>query len=56
MWYGYYPKLLKEYENIILWINYKTIEYRVKVFDNKCASVPTDYTITTSVPTENHFT
>ena len=56
MSYGYYPNLLKDYENIILWINHKTIKYRVKVFEKKCASVPTDYPITAFVQTENNVT
>ena len=51
MSYGHYPKMLKEYKNIIPWLNQKTIEYWVKVFEKKCASVPTDYPITASVPT-----
>ena len=48
--------MLKEYKNIIPWLNQKTIEYWVKVFEKKCASVPTDYPITASVPTENTIT
>ena len=56
MQYSYNKKLLKDYENILLWINQKTLEYRVKVFENKYASVPNDYPITASVPTENHVT
>ena len=51
MSYGYDPKLLKEYKTIIPWLNHKTVEYRVKVFEKKCASIPTDYPITASVPT-----
>ena len=51
MLYGYYQKLIKEYENIHSWINQKTIEYLVNVFEKKCASVPTDYPITASIPT-----
>ena len=43
--YGYDPKL------ILTWLNKKTIEYQVKVFEKKCAYVPTDYPITESVPT-----
>ena len=56
MLYGCYLKLLKEYENILPWINQKTIKYQVKVFEKKYESVPTDYTINTSVPTENPVT
>ena len=42
MSYGYYPKPLKYYKTIIPWLNQKTVEYWVKVFEKKCASVPTD--------------
>ena len=61
MSYGYDPKLLKEYENLLPRINQKTIEYQVNVFENKCAYVfvtasvtdifPTDNSVTASVPT-----
>ena len=54
--YGYYPKLLKDCENLLTWINQKNIEYRVKVYENKCASVPNDYPITASIPTEDPVT
>ena len=56
MSYGYYPNLLKDYENIILWINQNTIEYQVEVFEKKCATVSTDYPITAFVPTANPVT
>ena len=53
MSYGHFLKLLREYENILPWINQKTSEYRIKFFEKKCASVTTDHPITASVPTAN---
>ena len=59
MAYGYYPKLLKQYENILPWLNQTTIGNQVVNFKNKrastyvTASVPTDNTVTASVNTEN---
>ena len=38
MSYGYNPKLIKEYKNIIPWINQKTIKKRVNDFEKKHAS------------------
>ena len=54
--YWYYPKLLKQYEYILPWINQKTTKYWLKVFEQKCAYVPTDYPIIESVPTANPIT
>ena len=65
MLYGYYIKLIKEYENILLWIH-KTFEYRVNIFEKKCVSVlvtssatyifPTENSVTAYVPTANSVT
>ena len=38
MSYGYYTKMIKEYEIILPWTN-KTTEYRIKVFEKKRESV-----------------
>ena len=56
MLYVYYPKILKEQENILLSINQKNTEYQVKVFEKKCIYFPTYFTITASVPTTNPIT
>ena len=46
--YGYDPKLLKEYGNVLLWINKKMIENKVNYLEKKRASE----SVTTSAPTE----
>ena len=66
MAYGYYPKLLKEYKNVLPWLNQTTIENWVNNFEKKrasifvttyvTASVTTDNFITTSFPTDNTIT
>ena len=59
MAYGYYPKLLKQYENVLPWLNQSTIGNQLVYFKKKRAStyvivsVPTDNIVTASVNTEN---
>ena len=59
MAYGYYPKLFKQYENVLPWLNQTTIGNQLVYFKKKRAStyviayVPTDDTVTASVNTEN---
>ena len=63
MAYVYYPKLLKQYEKFILWLNQATIGKQVGDFKKKRASrsvtasvnisVPTDNTVTTPILTDN---
>ena len=54
--YGYYTKLIKYYKTILSWLNKKNIKYCAKVFEKKCAYVPTDYPITASAQTKNTVT
>ena len=59
MAYGYYPKLIKQYENVLPWLNQTTIGNQLVYFKNKrastyvIASISTDNTVTASVNTEN---
>ena len=59
MAYGYYPKLLKQYENVLPWLNRTTIGNQLLYFNKKCAStyvtasVPNDNTLNASFNTEN---
>ena len=55
MLYVYYQKLLQDCENILLWIN-KKIQYQVKFFENKCASVFVTASVTDIFITENSVT
>ena len=56
MAYGYYPKLLKQCENVLPWLNQTTIGNQVGYFKKNIASIYiTDY-VTASVPTENTVT
>ena len=56
MAYGYYPKRLKQCENVLPWLNQTTIVNQVGYFKKKRASIYVTDSVTASVSTENTVT
>ena len=54
--YGYDPKLLKEYKNVLPWLNKITIKPRVNAFEKKRASSFLTVSVTAYITTENSVT